>query len=619
MRRALAAAVALGVVALAFLWTRREFRLPTRMPVEELVADLGATLDHGTIVAQRADAPVRLGGLAPGEDNQVNGGWRRALLVSPPTLVRFRVRVPPDARLRFGIAVPRPEDRSVARVRFAVTLDGHEVFARDVDPACRRDRGWLDDEVDLGAAAGREVEVGLATSTEGSAAVPGTPAWSHVRVVRREWRDREAASAAAPSVLVLLVDTLRADRLGCYGARPSPSPNLDRLAERALVFEQAIAQSSWTVPSVATLFTGLHPRSHGVWGAPHDGTVGTGDTAFLPDALPTLAKEAQRAGITTVGVSANPLVSRGTNYSQGFETFVEFGMETRERPDGKAKDWAPAADVDAKFLSWLRRNRGRRFFAYLHYMEPHDPYTPPGERPPPPPGLSLALARGEVFDAAQRINWHGGAPLPEPVVAWLRQLYDGEIGGWDAELGRLLPELEALGVRDSTVVVVTADHGEEFQEHGKLRHGVDLYDETLHVPLLIAGPGVGAGRVAEQVQGIDLFPTVAALLGFPAPPAAPGRNVLVERAARPAYSELGELAAVRTLRWKLIAAPGSAAELYDLDADAGEHRNRFGTAEAGETLTQLLASWRATAPAPPAGTDRDPQIVEKLRALGYVE
>jgi arylsulfatase A-like enzyme len=619
LRRALAAAVALGIVALALLWPRGEFQLPARMPVEELVADLGTTLDHATVVAQRADAPVRIGGLTPGHGYEVNGVWRRALLASPPSLVRFRVHVPPDARLHFGVAVPRPEDRSAARVRFAVTLDGREVFARDVDPGRRRDRGWLDHDIDLGAAAGREVEVGLTTSTAGSATVRVTPAWSHVRVVRRTWRDRQAASMAAPSVLVLLVDTLRADRLGCYGARPSPSPNLDRLAERALVFEQAIAQSSWTVPSVATLFTGLHPRSHGAWLASHDDTDGASDVMFLPDSLPTLAGEAQRAGITTVAVSANPLVSHGTNFAQGFETFVEFGMESRERPDGKAKDWAPAADVDAKFLAWLRRNRGRRFLAYLHYMEPHDPYTPRGERPPPPPGLSPALAHGEVFDAAQRIDWHGGAPLPEPVVAWLRQLYDGEIRGWDDELGRLLPALDALGVRDSTVVVVTADHGEEFQEHGKLRHGADLYDETLHVPLLIAGPGVVAGRVAEQVQGIDLFPTVAALLGFAAPPAAPGRNVLVDRDARPAYSELGELTAVRTLRWKLIAAPGSAAELYDLEADAGERRNRFGTAAAGETLTQLLATWRATAPAPPAAADRDPQIVEKLRALGYVE
>jgi arylsulfatase A-like enzyme len=438
--------------------------------------------------------------------------------------------------------------------------------------------------------------------------------------VRREWRDRQTASARAPSVLVLLVDTLRADRLGCYGARPSPSPNLDRLAARALVFEQAIAQSSWTVPSVATLFTGLHPRSHGAWHALQDGSDDGGDTLFLPDGLPTLAKEAQRAGITTVGVSANPLVSRGTNFAQGFETFVEFGMEKRERPDGKARDWTAAADVDAKFLTWLRRNRGRRFLAYLHYMEPHDPYTPPGERPPPPPGVSLAIAHGEIYEAAQRINFRGGTPLPEPVVAWLRRLYDAEIRGWDAELGRLLPALDALGVGDSTVVVVTADHGEEFQEHGKLRHGADLYDETLHVPLLIAGPGIAAGRVAEQVQGIDVFPTLAALLGVPAPPAAPGRNVLLDREPRPAYSEVGELTAIRTRGWKLIVGPGNRPpELYDLAGDAGEHRNRFGAAPEGDALAGLLAAWRATAPPPPAAGDRDPRIVEKLRALGYVE
>jgi arylsulfatase len=334
-----------------------------------------------------------------------------------------------------------------------------------------------------------------------------------------------------------------------------------------------------------------------------------------------VAKEAQRAGITTVGVSANPLVSRGTNFAQGFETFVEFGMEKRARAGGKAKDWAAAGEVDERFLAWLRRNRGRRFLGYLHYMEPHDPYTPPEAlKPPPPAGLRPAIARGEVFELAQQINWHGGARLPEPEVAYLRELYDAEIRAWDAELGRLLARLDALGVADSTVLVVTADHGEEFQEHGALRHGVDLYDETIHVPLVIVGPGIEPGRAAAQVQGIDLFPTLAALLGFAPPPAGPGRNVLAAPENRPAFSELGALAAVRTPFWKLVASPDAGhLELYDLGADPGERENRFGTAAEGKILARMLASWRDAAPPPPAAGGRDPRIVEKLRALGYVE
>src|SRR5207247_757782 len=187
----------------------------------------------------------------------------------------------------------------------------------------------------------------------------------------------QPAAPDRPNVLVLLVDTLRADHLGCYGAGPSPSPNLDRLAERGLVFEQAIAQAPWTIPSVATILTGLHPRSHGVVAWPFSKPAARPENGptVLPDVLPTL----------------------------------------------------PA--------------------------------------PPPPAGI------------AERVNWSSGPPLNAAEVQHLRNLYDGGIRFWDAELERLLDGLAALGVRDSTIVVVTADHGEEFQEHGKLTHGPDLYDE----------------------------------------------------------------------------------------------------------------------------------------------
>src|SRR5207253_1268552 len=151
-----------------------------------------------------------------------------------------------------------------------------------LDPAARRrDRRWFDERVDLASWGGRDVEIALATDAAGAGPLAGTPGWSHVRLVRESRRARQAASGGAPSVLVVLVDTLRADHLGCYGAAPSPSPVVDRLAAGGLVFEQAVAQSSWTMPSVATLFTGLHPRSHGVVGASADGALAASDPGFL--------------------------------------------------------------------------------------------------------------------------------------------------------------------------------------------------------------------------------------------------------------------------------------------------------------------------------------------------
>src|SRR6185295_8675685 len=185
-------------------------------------------------------------------------------------------------------------------------------------------------------------------------------------------------------------------------------------------------------------------------------------------------------------------------------------------------DWPHADEVNAPFFRWLAENRGRRFFAYLHYMEPHDPYTPPeAHRPTPPPGVRREIT-GDFHGLATQINRRHATPLSPVELGFVRALYDAEIRSWDDAFGKLLAALDREGVRDSTVVLVTGDHGEEFQEHGRLKHRVQLYDESLHVPLVIAGPTLGARRIAAQAQGIDVFPTVAAILGATVPAGLPG-------------------------------------------------------------------------------------------------
>src|SRR5262249_42484063 len=232
-----------------------------------------------------------------------------------------------------------------------------------------------------------------------------------------------------------------------------------------------------------------------------------------------------------------------------------------------------------RFLDWLAPNRQHRFVAWLQYMEPHDPYTPPAAmRPTAPPGMRPDLAAGWVLDFSRQRD---EPQLPADQIGYLRALYDGEIRSWDAELPGLLDGLARLGLRDSTVIVVTADHGEEFMEHGLLLHRAHLYDELLHVPLVIAGPGIRPGQRTDQVQGIDLFPTLAELLGFDVPADRPGHSLLAEGPERLAVSETDGLAnngvrvdlvSVRRRGWKLIYAPArSSAELYDLGADPGEH------------------------------------------------
>jgi arylsulfatase A-like enzyme len=602
-----AGALLLAVLA-ALAGCRGERRLPDRMDVEETVLELSAP--DGT----------RSGWIRPSGDFRAEGGHRLALVTPPPSVVRWRVRVPDGGALRFAVGVQGDgrRDTDAAGIRFAVDVDGREAFARVVNPAhTRHDRRWFDERIDLAAAAGREIEVALRTAPAGGGArLAGTPGWADVRVVRGRAVERQRASADAPSVLLIVVDTLRADRLGCYGATPSPSPTVDGLAARGTVFERLISQSSWTMPAVATIMTGLHPRDHGLV----DWAAGT-----LSNRIPRLAERAAMAGITTVGVSANPLVSRRTNFAQGFESFVDFAW------DEKHRGWIGAADVNAPFFRWLARNHGVRFLGYLQYMEPHDPYTPPAAlRPAPPDGVRPAIAAGRIDEFVRK---PGVPDVPVPTAAevgYLRTLYDAEIRTWDAGLEDVLAALERSGVRDSTVVVVTADHGEEFLEHGELKHGGHLYEESLHVPLIVAGPGVAAGRVPEPVQGIDVFPTVASLLGMEAPPGLPGVDVLARRPSRPVFSEthhavgpdgrLLHVLSVRTDRWKLIHTPAlGRLELYDLGTDPAERENRAGRVPESDELAALLTSWEAAAPPPPRTVGTDPDLERQLRALGYVQ
>lgn len=617
-------------------WAAGEtLQLPAQIAAEEVVANLLGGFDGAHVEAQVPEHPVRIGRLQPGSKFRFQKSDRRAIVAPPPSRVTFRTMAPAGAALRFGIGVER--DRKARgrahSVQFAVIVDGKRLFTHVLDPVgTRADRRWVDARVDMGLTGAGPVEIALETRAVGvGERLPGTVGWSNVRVVRETPRDRQPSSPASPSVLVLLVDTLRADRLGCYGNHPSPSPTLDHLAREGLRFEEVISQSSWTLPSVTSILTGLHPRSHGVVGSKFTRNTGANeeaerlrasDPSYLPDAVQTLAERAQAVGLTTIGVSTNPLVSRGTNLARGFETFVELG---KSRGSGRPT----AAEVNGLFLEWLRANAGRRFLGYLHYMDVHVPYRPAEVfRLEAPPDVREAVLRGDVDRAQAR----DGRPLTKAELGHLLALYDAVIRSWDAELARLLHGLEAAGVAGSTVVVVTSDHGEGFLEHGILKHGVNLYEELIRVPLVFHGPGIAPRTVSAPAQGIDLLPTLANVLGLEAPVGLPGRDLLGGHPATAAISETRwgfgpagattDLVSMRTGHWKLIySAVAGEFELYDLAADPGERVNRIGSAPEAESLRAQLRGWEETAPAPPPSSSLagDPELHEKLQALGYVD
>ena len=382
--------------------------------------------------------------------------------------------------------------------------------------------------------------------------------------------------AAARSVLLVTIDTLRADRLGCYGDTLARTPRIDALAARGTRFERAFTPAPITLPAHVSLFTGLIPPAHGV----------RGNGAFaLQSGVPTLAEVfAERGAATAAFIGGFPLARR-FGLDRGFQHYDD----TMGKAAGVRYDFAErrADAVAAAAVAWLSAHPGP-VFTWVHLFDPHAPYDPP-------PAFA------------------GGDP------------YRGEIAAADAAVGRVLDAWDARP--ETSVVAVTSDHGEAFGEHGEESHSLFVYDVTLHVPLVLVGPGIAAGgRVPTPVALVDLAATLAGLAG--APPRMPGRSLFdATKSDRPIYAETmaprldfgwSELRSIREGRYKLIRAPRP--ELYDVEADPGETRDLFRAQP--ETAGRLAAGLDAVLSATGESQARravDRETAERLRALGYVQ
>jgi arylsulfatase A-like enzyme/cytochrome c-type biogenesis protein CcmH/NrfG len=389
------------------------------------------------------------------------------------------------------------------------------------------------------------------------------------------------------------IDTLRADRVGCYGHAGASTPVLDGLAARGVRFATAVAHVPLTGPSHASILTGLGPLGHGF--RENAGFV-------LPAQVKSGAEDFRQAGYRTAAfVSAFPL-DRRFGFDRGFETYDDHlpkGNDPRRTP--YVERFADAT-TDAA-LRWLAPAAGSvaapqpPFFLWVHYYDPHAPYEPPG-------------------DLAARFR---AAP------------YDGEVAFVDHQLGRLLRALEERGVLARTLVVAMSDHGEGLGEHGEGTHGLFVYDSTLKVPFIVAGPGIAAGRVASTVaRGIDVLPSLLDYAGLPPRPEIEGRSLRPaiegrEMSDAPAYAETlypqrefgwAPLFAWRTAQHKMIEAPRP--ELYDLEKDPGETANRAGSENARLVQMRQKLEVVLSRTAPSAAAEVDPEAAERLRALGYV-
>jgi choline-sulfatase len=395
---------------------------------------------------------------------------------------------------------------------------------------------------------------------------------------------------APRSVLLITLDTVRADRLGAYGYSRGRTPHLDALAARGVRFDDAVAPSPITGPSHAAMFTGLYP-----------GRLGVRDNATtpLPEDAVTLASLLSARGFATGGFIGAFILDRPYGFAKGFEHFRS-GFD-RVAPGREMNAERPGDRVVDDALAWLGSlPRDRPFFGWVHLYDAHAAYDAP-----------------EPFGSQFRDN-----------------PYDGEIAFVDAQVGRLLDALGARDALDDTLVVALADHGEALGDHGEDEHGVFLYDEVIRIPWIVAGPGAQPGTVVgEQVRAIDLLPTLLELLGLEAQPGIDGSSLAVLLAggtreeAPPAYAEShyprlhygwSELRAIRAEGWKAVDAPKP--ELYNLREDPKELHNLY---ESRQDLASRMISEASrlgremdARAAPPVQADAE--TLARLRSLGYV-
>jgi choline-sulfatase len=423
-----------------------------------------------------------------------------------------------------------------------------------------------------------------------------------------------AEVARPPDLLLIVVDTLRADRLGCYGWSEPTSPHVDALAREGVLFEGLHCQVPQTLPSFCTILTGTYPVTHG---------VRTNGVFALPERARTLAETLGAAGYRTGAFVAGFPLDRRFGLAQGFETYGDTMRSPRAMVGLRDNATDPATwngfVIDDAFetsadlitddaIAWLDARDDRPFFLMVHYFDPHHDYTPP-----------------ERF-----------AHFSHP--------YQGEVAFVDSELGRLLEHVDALGLREHTLVAFTADHGECLGEHGRYYHQAMLYEAALHVPLVLRLPGrLPAGkRIPGLCRSVDLMPTLLELLGVPAPNTLEGASLVPAVAAGrteadvPFESLYGKLELDREVvrtgivrgRWKLIrdlapdrrtGAPLQAFELYDLEQDPEELRN-LATRREGvvQRLGEALHEFDLAHPAGRADViTPSPAVLAKLKALGY--
>lgn len=436
-----------------------------------------------------------------------------------------------------------------------------------------------------------------------------------------------------PNILVVLYDALRADHIGPYNAQNIDTPVLNALADKGVVFEDARAATSWTLTSVASMFTGMHPTVHNV--ITKEDTLGE-SAPYLPEIL-------QQAGYRTFGYSRNGFISNGRGFGRGFDVYhdVYKGKPAAEFEARKTPEERAALTWDSYVAPFLAEEPDKPFFMYFHEIDPHHPYTPPAPYDTKyTNGYRSAISTEN--EAMALMNAYA-MDLAQSDIDYLNGLYKGEIAFMDGYLGWMLDKLEDEGLRENTLVVFVSDHGDEFWEHGRLTHAHTLYEELIHVPWIMSLPGTlpQGRRIQTPAHLIDLPATLLDLTGVDIPNSMQGQSQYglaiaseMPREVRPIYANLFRpsyrLDAVALGNWKLIRHTDENGELsyslYDLQRDPAETFDYYAQEDVvGRCLRQLLACHDLdnARKAIESGSllkeeDLDEATRENLRALGYL-
>jgi arylsulfatase A-like enzyme len=543
------------------------------------------TAPRGPFAAAPTSAIISWGQVWKGEV------WREGCMLRTPGRVESAaLRGVRKARLYVGAAPPlvQGENHQLHLTCVARTPDGRTIAETAITVPSEACDGsaetWREVALDLAAAGDAPVTLAVSVQPESDDLQAGL---CPIAVST----DLEPATPpqTGPNCLIILADALRSDLLTCYGFPAETTPTLDRLAAQGVLFEKAMSVSSWTVPCIASLFTGTYPSTHGMTELEVPGRL----------SLPTLAEELQRIGVRTLGVSATTMVDPSTGLGAGFDEFVT--------SPGMLESRLPAAGwVVDHAIEMLRRNQGRRFFMYLHFMDTHEPWGPP-----------------EEFRHKFREN---SASLYAACACYM-----------DREIGRLLAELDRLGRSADTLVIVLADHGEALGERNKSGHGESVHREEIQIPLLVRDPeeAPAGRRVRSQVRIIDVYPTVAERMGLPVPRWVEGESLRPlwsdrgDSGHRPAFAELHPslhqtgppqvTLSDGAYRLILYLEDGRRA-LYDLEADPNEQKDiakaqPARTAALERKIRQFLRERRRATRRP---TPLSEEAKRRLRALGYL-